>query len=331
MTSGSRAAELVRAVGKLPSPSQEGASVAGPSRLPLTSARHAHSSSHSGYASEKRASQTSTEEPTDKELAPAKEQLHKAILQLHAHPRKVPARNAPTQHHDDAAEGSRPQWWNASFASSSRNPSLSLEALDRQLAAVEWPFGASRPEELYRDAYVAHPDRYDWRKSCGTTPQVASRQASSARPLQRRRASASMVMGQESKIAAKSRRTAERKMDDRSLRISREKAAQLLSRNAEREPIRQEAKLYRDKWTELLNHERTQEHAAIAERRKAPIERLIDEGIAIDGLQAYWQDDSKRHFGKRTAVFKLDAAEPLPVLSSAQETKSPSCPRTLLH
>ncbi|TKY86071.1 hypothetical protein EX895_004896 [Sporisorium graminicola] len=101
-------------------------------------------------------------------------------------------------------------------------------------------------------------------------------------------------------------------MDDRSLRISKEKAAQLLSRNAEREPIRQQARLYREKWAELLNHERTQELAAIAERRKAPIDKLIEEGIAIDGLQAYWQDDSKRHFGKRVAVFKLDAAEPLP-------------------
>ncbi|EST05874.2 P-loop containing nucleoside triphosphate hydrolase [Kalmanozyma brasiliensis GHG001] len=101
-------------------------------------------------------------------------------------------------------------------------------------------------------------------------------------------------------------------MDDRSQRISREKAAQLLLRNAEREPIRQEAKLYRDRWTGLLNYERTQELAAIAERRKAPIDKLVEEGIAIDGLQAYWQDDSKRHFGKRVAVFKLDAAEPLP-------------------
>ena len=121
-----------------------------------------------------------------------------------------------------------------------------------------------------------------------------------------------MVQGTESKVAAKARRTAERKMDDRSLRISRERAAQLLQRNAEREPIRQQAKLYRDKWTELLDHERTQELAAIAERRKAPIEKLVEEGIAIDGLQAYWQDDSRRHFGKKVAVFKLDAAEPLP-------------------
>lgn len=121
-----------------------------------------------------------------------------------------------------------------------------------------------------------------------------------------------MVQGIESKVAAKARRTAERKMDDRSLRISRESAAQLLHRNAEREPIRQEAKSYCDKWSELLNHERTQELAVIAERRKAPIEKLMEEGIAIDGLQAYWQDDSKRHFGKKVAVFKLDAAEPLP-------------------
>lgn len=121
-----------------------------------------------------------------------------------------------------------------------------------------------------------------------------------------------MVSGQESKVAAKNRRTAERKMDDRSLRMSKEKAAQLLQRNAEREPLRREAKVYRDKWSELLNHERTQELAAIAERRKAPIEKLVEEGIAIDGLQGYWQDDSRRHFGKKVAVFKLDAAEPLP-------------------
>lgn len=121
-----------------------------------------------------------------------------------------------------------------------------------------------------------------------------------------------MVRGEESKVAAKARRTAERKMDDRSLRISKEKAAHLLSRHGEREPTRQQAKLYRDKWAELLNYERIQELAAIAERRKAPIDKLIEQGIAIEGLQGYWQDDSKRHFGKRVAVFKLDAAEPLP-------------------
>ncbi|SJX66115.1 related to regulator of nonsense transcripts 1 [Sporisorium reilianum f. sp. reilianum] len=180
---------------------------------------------------------------------------------------------------------------------------------------MHWPFGPSRPQDLYRDAYVAHPDRFDWRKRCGAvanTSQLAHRSATASPPLQRRRASASMVKGEESKIAAKARRTAERKMDDRSLRISREKAAQLLSRNAEREPIRQQAKLYRENWAELLNYERTQELATIAERRKAPIDKLVEEGIAIDGLQAYWQDDSKRHFGKRVAVFKLDAAEPLP-------------------
>lgn len=121
-----------------------------------------------------------------------------------------------------------------------------------------------------------------------------------------------MVRGEESKVAAKARRMAERKMDDRSLRISREKAAQLLSRHGDREPIRQQARLYRERWAELLDCERKQELAAIAERRKAPIEKLIQEGITIDGLQGYWQDNSKRHFGKRAAVFKLDAAEPLP-------------------
>lgn len=187
-----------------------------------------------------------------------------------------------------------------------------MDALERQIAATQWPFGPSRPEDLYRDSYVAYPDRFDWRKRCGDLTHQSVPSSALMKPPQRRRASASMVSGEESKVAAKSRRTAERKMDDRSLRISREKAAQLLERHAERGPIRQEAKLYREKWSELLNYERTQELAAIAERRKAPIEKLVEEGIAIDGLIGYWQDDSRRHFGKRVAVFKLDAAEPLP-------------------
>ncbi|KAJ9478787.1 hypothetical protein PHBOTO_002288 [Pseudozyma hubeiensis] len=151
-----------------------------------------------------------------------------------------------------------------------------------------------------------------------------------------------MVRGEESKMAAKTRRTAERKMDDRSLRISREKAVSLLSRFGEREPIRQRAKLYRDKWAELLNYERMQELSAIAERRKAPIDKLIEEGIAIDGLQGYWQDDSKRHFGKRVAVFKLDAAEPLPrtlfragdkvtIMPSASQSAAINDPASLLE
>lgn len=187
-----------------------------------------------------------------------------------------------------------------------------MDVLSRQIATTQWPFGPSRPEDLYRDAYVANPDRFDWRKRCGARVRSQAPTTPSSPPLQRRRASNSMVKGEESKIAAKARRTAERKMDDRSLRISRERVAQLIARNAEREPLRQKAKLYRDKWTELLDHERTQELAAIAERRRAPIDKLVEEGIAIDGLQGYWQDDSKRHFGKRVAVFKLDAAEPLP-------------------
>ncbi|KAJ1020051.1 hypothetical protein NDA16_004331 [Ustilago loliicola] len=214
----------------------------------------------------------------------------------------------------DADKATQPQWWNRAPNTLGKGKEVdsSMEALDRQIAATQWPFGPSRPEDLYRDAYVAHPDRFDWRKRCGDVTRKTTRPDPSSSSLQRRRASASMVAGTESKVAAKARRLAERKMDDRSLRISRERATQLLDRNAEREPLRQEAKVYRDKWTELLDHERTQELAAIAERRKAPIYKLVEEGIAIDGLQGYWQDDSRRHFGKRVAVFKLDAAEPLP-------------------
>lgn len=310
MTSSIRASGLVTGSTRLPR--QERFCVAGPSRLPLTSARSAHSSSQSGNKFLDN-SKPALAGDADKEAAPANKGVARRSFSSARCRSKAPARSTRTTDFNDAPKATQPQWWNGSPAGSNQDRDRSLDALDRQLAAMHWPFGPSRPQDLYRDAYVAHPDRFDWRKRCGAAAsQLAHRPAAASPPLQRRRASASMVKGEESKVAAKARRTAERKMDDRSLRISREKAAQLLSRNAEREPIRQQAKLYREKWNELLNYERTQELAAIAERRKAPIDKLIQEGIAIDGLQAYWQDDSKRHFGKRVAVFKLDAAEPLP-------------------
>ncbi|PWZ01514.1 hypothetical protein BCV70DRAFT_236186 [Testicularia cyperi] len=178
-------------------------------------------------------------------------------------------------------------------------------------------FGVLKSGDLYRDAYIAEPDRFDWRKR---SPQVGPRSAALARataakqqlPMQRRRPSQAMLKGEESKVATKMRRKKEKRMDDRGQRMMKEEEIEALLRYAEREPIRQESIRYRFQWSEMLDYERAQELETIKERRKAPIQQLIEEGIAIDGLQAYWQDESRRHFGKRVAVFKLSAAQSLP-------------------
>lgn len=302
-------------------PSQEILCIAGPSRLPVATfgrcsiqIRHAHSSSYSGSRSWE-AGKVGVISSADTDAVSTKKNTWKRSYSSTLTRSKTFARSSRAYSLTDADKASQPQWWKRTPTTSGKGKEVdaSMEALDRQIAATQWPFGPSRPENLYRDAYVAHPDRFDWRKRCTDATRKPTRVGStSSPPLQRRKASASMLTGTESKVAAKARRLAERKMDNRSFRISREQAKQLLHRNAEREPVRQEAKVYRDKWNELLNYERTQELAAIAERRKAPIDKLIEEGIAIDGLQGYWQDESRRHFGKKVAVFKLDAAEPLP-------------------
>ncbi|GAK64024.1 p-loop containing nucleoside triphosphate hydrolase protein [Moesziomyces antarcticus] len=300
-------------------PQQEKACIAGPSRLPTASVpRHAHSSSHSGPGFIHAAKRGPLSTNDSRTVAPAPSATPRKTQKAQYSRRGTDASPRSTRAHvpdRPQPHGSEPgPWWTGetSFTQVDRTCSDAMLDLDRHMAASHWPFGPSRPQDLYRDAYLAHPDRFDWRRRCTVPSQPVVRSGSKSTPLQRRKASASMLIGEESKFAAKARRTAERKMDDRSFRMSREKAAQLIQRNGERQPIREQARLYRQNWTQLLDHERNQELAAIAERRKAPIDKLVDEGIAIDGLQAYWQDDSRRHFGKKVAVFKLDAAEPLP-------------------
>ncbi|KAJ1602537.1 hypothetical protein NDA14_006412 [Ustilago hordei] len=318
VTSAPRATELVQ--GQAQPPRQERVCTAGPSRLPSASGSnrstqvcHARSSAYSGSrtldANKNRLTDNGDTDAPYTTKTSSRRSYSSTLTRS-----KTFARSSQAPSLIDADKGTQPQWWNRTQITSgkAKQADSSMEALDSHIATTQWPFGPSRPEDLYRDAFVAHPDRFDWRKRCCDASKKTILSGSSSSPLQRRRATVSMVSGTESKVAAKARRLAERKMDDRSLRISREQATQLLHRNAEREPLRQAAKVYRDKWTELLDHERTQELSAIAERRKAPIDKLIEEGIAIDGLQGYWQDNSRRHFGKKVAVFKLDAAEPLP-------------------
>lgn len=184
-----------------------------------------------------------------------------------------------------------------------------LEALEQDPSERDWPFVPPKAEDLYRDAYIAQPDRFDWRSHSHA---ARAKRKDEVAMITRRRTSLSMRKGKESKVAAKARRKLEAKMDDRFRRISNERSSLDSIHYEQRDEIRSHAIDYREHWLEVMNHEREQELAVIRKRRKTPIEKLTEFGLAIDKLQAYWQDGSARHFGKRVAVFKLAAAQDLP-------------------
>lgn len=70
------------------------------------------------------------------------------------------------------------------------------------------------------------------------------------------------------------------------------------------------ARRYQQHWRRLLAYERAHQEETLAAERKRPIDELVAEGTALDGLRAYWQ--TERHFGRRVGVFKLRGGRPLP-------------------
>lgn len=75
-------------------------------------------------------------------------------------------------------------------------------------------------------------------------------------------------------------------------------------RKADRNALLEAANAYRDTFQPMLAAERADKYKALAERRQKPIAKLVEQGYALDGLQAYWQGAESRHFGNRVAVFK---------------------------
>jgi len=71
-----------------------------------------------------------------------------------------------------------------------------------------------------------------------------------------------------------------------------------------------EARRYQMRWKAVLAIEAELEEARLRQQRRRPMEELVSLGIALDGLQAYWQ--KQRHFGRRVGVFKLPGARRLP-------------------
>ena len=199
---------------------------------------------------------------------------------------------------------------------------------DRILIA-QGPFRPPRSEELFRDAYVARPDRFDWRTRSSSNEKASDlslpegeKQSGRTRrqsyAVQRRRPSVSLLNGEETKTTEKIWKLRQRYLTKQGLsaqqvtyQVAKERA-QIQTRREERAPIRTAAKAYRKRWSNILGMERAREMEEIKERRKSPIEKLVQDGIAIDRLQAYWQDNSRRHFGKRVAMFKLFGAQELP-------------------
>ncbi|WFD43648.1 hypothetical protein MPSI1_002312 [Malassezia psittaci] len=67
---------------------------------------------------------------------------------------------------------------------------------------------------------------------------------------------------------------------------------------------------YQDQWRDALSYERSFNEAELDALRARPKQELIQLGLALDGLEAYWQ--AERHYGRRVAVFKLPGAKRLP-------------------
>ncbi|PWN50199.1 P-loop containing nucleoside triphosphate hydrolase protein [Violaceomyces palustris] len=84
------------------------------------------------------------------------------------------------------------------------------------------------------------------------------------------------------------------------------------ARKYEMRALSEKAEEYRTLWETILAHEREENRRELEERRKSPIDVLVKQGIALDGLLAYWQSNNQRRFGKRVAVFKYPASQELP-------------------
>lgn len=67
---------------------------------------------------------------------------------------------------------------------------------------------------------------------------------------------------------------------------------------------------YQNQWRAALAHEREHTEAELAALRERPVAELEALGVAMQGLEAYWQ--TERHYGRRVAVFKLPGARRLP-------------------
>ena len=70
------------------------------------------------------------------------------------------------------------------------------------------------------------------------------------------------------------------------------------------------ARTYQQHWRHVLAYEREHHESEVDEQRAQPIEELIAQGVALDGLMAFWQKE--RHFGRRLAVFKYPGSRRLP-------------------
>lgn len=70
------------------------------------------------------------------------------------------------------------------------------------------------------------------------------------------------------------------------------------------------ARAYQRHWQRVLSLERAHHEAALAEEQRRPIAELEAQGVAIDGLMAYWQKE--RHYGRRVGVFRRPGAQRLP-------------------
>ncbi|KAI3613910.1 hypothetical protein CBS9595_004087 [Malassezia furfur] len=67
---------------------------------------------------------------------------------------------------------------------------------------------------------------------------------------------------------------------------------------------------YQQRWRTALAFEREHAEAELAALRARPVAELTALGVALDGLEAYWQ--TERHYGRRVAVFKRPGARRLP-------------------
>ncbi|KDN39857.1 P-loop containing nucleoside triphosphate hydrolase protein [Tilletiaria anomala UBC 951] len=71
-----------------------------------------------------------------------------------------------------------------------------------------------------------------------------------------------------------------------------------------RRKLRKVLSEYRNRTTELLEAEKASREQTLSLRKTWSFSKLVERGLAISDLQAYWLSSNARHYGKRVAVFR---------------------------
>ncbi|CAD6887657.1 unnamed protein product [Tilletia laevis] len=223
----------------------------------------------------------------------------------------------------DAAGSSSSQHRNAS-STAKRGHLFRAEADSNSAASVWATFGRTIPAQL-RDL----PLRIQPPRAMLLGKSVAS--SGGPKIVMKRTRKTSLGKGQEAKSKSKGKGKAKATEAFNYLGGDDAQFAGLLAQHHKEraEVLLPTIKAYAARLSTLLDHERDAKRKELDARQARPVSKLVEQGIAIDGLQAYWQggdipaaSTAKRRKSavtataalmsmKRSAIFKLSAGRPM--------------------